>query len=164
MAIWSPWLFAQKVVEYPRRLMCLLQWREVFRETLSYKNYALAIIVVFMLTPLVFIAILYNIIYVKLKTQTIPGEQSANANEQRVKRERNVLKMSTAIVGRFCSMLSALHCHGNCNPDCILHTVLWLSLLYGCCPDYVPRKLAINPFICLLFSKNYLQSLRNLLK
>ncbi|KAL9968147.1 hypothetical protein ACROYT_G026483 [Oculina patagonica] len=98
MATWSPYLFANKLVEYPGEQACLMQWNEVFGESSSYANYTLAILVVFFYTPLVLIAILYTIIYVKLKSQTIPGEQSVNAGEQRKKRERNVLKMAIAIV------------------------------------------------------------------
>ena len=51
--------------------------------------------------PWVLITILYIIIYLKLKSQTIPGEQSANAGQQRQQRERNVLKMAIAIVFEF---------------------------------------------------------------
>ena len=55
-------------------------------------------IIVFNFVPLVLIAVLYIIIYLKLKSQMIPGEQSANAGQQRQQRERNVLKMAIVIV------------------------------------------------------------------
>ncbi|KAL9967044.1 hypothetical protein ACROYT_G025201 [Oculina patagonica] len=98
MAIFSPYLFAAKLAKDPGGLTCALQWNEVFGESSSYKNYILAMLVVLVYNPLVLIAMLYIIIYSKLKSQTIPGEQSANAGQQRVKRERNVLKMAIAIV------------------------------------------------------------------
>ena len=53
---------------------------------------------IFYLIPLVFIAVLYITIYIKLRSQKIPGEQSANAGQHRQQRERNVLKMAVAIV------------------------------------------------------------------
>ena len=55
-------------------------------------------IVVFNFIPLGLIAILYIIIYLKLKSHKIPGEQLANVGKQRQQRERNVLKMTIAIV------------------------------------------------------------------
>jgi len=51
------------------------------------------------------IAILYIIIYGKLKSQRIPGKQSVNAGQQRQQRERNVLKMAIAIVLGFTGCL-----------------------------------------------------------
>ncbi|XP_078377699.1 QRFP-like peptide receptor [Oculina patagonica] len=101
MAIFSPYLFAAKLAKDPGGLTCALQWNEVFGESSSYKNYILAMLVVLVYNPLVLIAMLYIIIYSKLKSQTIPGEQSANAGQQRVKRKRNVLKMAIAIVVGF---------------------------------------------------------------
>ena len=55
-------------------------------------------LIVFNFVPLVLIVVLYIIIYLKLKSQMIPGEQSANAGQQRQQRERNVLKMAIVIV------------------------------------------------------------------
>ena len=76
-----------------------MHWNEVFGETLPFENYFVAFSVVFIFIPLVLIAILYIIILLKLKSQKIPGEQSANIEaEQRRQRERNVLKMAFAIV------------------------------------------------------------------
>ena len=47
------------------------------------------------------LAILYSIIFIKLKTQVHPGEQSTNNQQQRDRRNRNVLQMSIAIVTVF---------------------------------------------------------------
>ena len=60
------------------------------------------ILIVFIVISLVLISILYITIFLKLKSQKIPGEQSVNAEaEQRRQMERNVLKMTTAIVSGF---------------------------------------------------------------
>ena len=101
IAFKSPELFVIKLVEYPEKLVCEFHWNEVFGETSSPANYLLSFIVVFIFIPLVLIAILYIIIYLKLNSQKIPGEQSANARQQRQQRERNVLKMAIAIVVGF---------------------------------------------------------------
>ncbi|XP_078377073.1 QRFP-like peptide receptor [Oculina patagonica] len=164
MAIWSPHLFARKLVEYPGGLGCWLQWREAFGEFSSYKKYLLAIHVVGINTLFVLIAILYAIIYIKLKSQTIPGEQSVNAGEQRVKRERNVLKMAIAIVLGFAV--------------CWLpYSIMWILILlvsdtWSCGFQYFNSvaylmsraNCAINPCICLIFSTNYRQALKKLLR
>ncbi|CAH3193973.1 unnamed protein product [Porites evermanni] len=62
--------------------------------------YRLAISTIFIFIPVLLVA-LYSIILIKLKKQAHPGEQSANAEEQRTRRNRNVLKMAIAIVLAF---------------------------------------------------------------
>ena len=164
MAIWSPFLFAHKLFENPGGVQCWLHWNEVFGESSSYENYLLAIFVVNIYTPLVLIAILYTIIYFKLKTKIIPGEQSANARQQREKRERNVLKMAIAIVLGFAVCWLPISIMG------IL--ILFVSDKWPCGFKYFfcvasfmfLSNCAINPCICFIFSKNYRQSLRNLLR
>ncbi|XP_020622538.1 RYamide receptor-like [Orbicella faveolata] len=98
IAVYSPVLFVCKVVEHPEKLVCQQNWNELFGESSSHENYFVSCIVVFTFIPLVLITILYVTILLKLKSQRIPGEQSANAGQQRQQRERNVLKMAIAIV------------------------------------------------------------------
>jgi len=93
-----PELLAFELVEYQRELVCERHWNEVFGESSSSENYLLSYIVGFTFIPLVLIAIIFIFIYLKLKSQKIPGEQSANAGQQRQQRERNVLEMAIAIV------------------------------------------------------------------
>ncbi|XP_078376775.1 QRFP-like peptide receptor [Oculina patagonica] len=164
MATFSPYLFAHKLVEYQGGQMCVAQWNEVFGDSLYFANYRLALFVVGFFIPLVLIAILYITIYLKLKSQTMPGEQPENARQQRLKRERNVLKMATAIVVGFAV--------------CWLpFTIWWILFLFvsstvSCGLQYfwfvatpmARANCAINPCICFIFSKNYRQSLRNLLR
>ena len=100
MAVHSPYLVAFKLAVYPGKLLCLAQWNEAFGESFSFNNYFLAIFVAFFYIPIVMLTILYSIIVIKLKSQKRPGEQSTNAEQQRAKRNRNVLKM--AIVLKTC--------------------------------------------------------------
>ena len=163
MATWSPYLLAYKLVD-PRGVACRLQWKIIFREYSSFKNTMLAKIVVIVVTPLVLIAILYIIIYSKLKSQTIPGEQSANARQQREKRERNVLRMAIAIVLSFavCWLPYII----------LLILFLFVSDIWSCGFQYfwsfaivlTNANCAINPCICFIFSGNYRQALKNLLR
>ena len=60
--------------------------------------YRLAISTIFIFIPTVQLVALYSIIMIKLKKQVHPGEQSAKAEEQSTRRNRNVLKMAMAIV------------------------------------------------------------------
>ena len=102
MARYSPYLFAVKLVDYQGGLACRLRWNEALGESSSRNNYLASVLVVFCFIPLVLItAILYTIIYLKLKSKKIPGEQSVNAGQQRQQRERNLLKMAIAIVVGF---------------------------------------------------------------
>ena len=164
MAVQSPYLFAYKLVEYQGGLVCDLRWKEVFGESSSYSNYVLPILIIFCFIPLVLIAILYVIIYIKLKSQKIPGEQSANAGQQRQQRERNVLKMAIAIVLGFAV--------------CWLpFSIYWFlrffkSHIWSCGLQYfanfaffmVRINCATNPCICIIFSKNYRIGLKNLFR
>ena len=85
IAVYSPYLFVFKLAEYPGGLVCALSWKEVFGESSSYDNYLLPLLMIFHVIPLVLIGTLYITIYRKLKSQKIPGEQSAtldnNANK-----------------------------------------------------------------------------------
>ena len=163
MAIQSPYLFAMKVVEYPEELMCERKWSEAFGESSSLEKYSVATFIVLFYAPLALITVLYIIIHSKLKSQKIPGEPSVKAGQQRMKRERNVLKMSIAIVLVFAV--------------CWLpHTIYWVLVLFfgpytSCGFKYFAyfafflahSYCAINPCICFIFSGNYRQGLKNLL-
>ena len=102
VAVLLPNLFALKLVkDQAGNLHCVSTgWKAAFGESSSIANYFLAICVVFIYVPTVLLVILYSIV-VKLKTQKIPGEQSDNAEQQRGKRNSNVLKMAIAIVVGF---------------------------------------------------------------
>ena len=122
--------------------------------------------VIFLCFPLVLMATLYIIIYFKLKAQKIPGEQSANFEaKQRQQRERNVLKMTIAIVLGFVVCFL---------PFYIMYLlVLFASdIVMSCDFQYfsffaflmVSANCAINPCICFIFSSNYREGLKTLLR
>ena len=167
VAVLCPGLIAIKLVKNPGWIdLCVWQWNEAFGDYSSFENYVVAMFVVFRYIPLVLIAILYLTIALKIKSHTIPGEQSVNAREQRLKRERNVLKMSIAIVLAFavCWLPQTIYwlltisssdnaMKSSCGFRYFAHIALFLA----------PSNCAINPFICFIFSGNYRQGLKNLL-
>ena len=166
IAVNSPYLFVRKLVEYPEKLVCELHWNEVFGDSSSYENYVLSYMVVFFFNPLVLITIVYIIIYLNLKSQKIPGEQLANAEQQRHQRERNVLEMAIAIVLGFAVCWL---------PVAIFWCILFFTdtiILPNCGGPhyfYVVQSLAlancaINPCICFIFSRNYRNELKALFK
>jgi len=169
VAVFSPYLFVFKRVEYQAgNLHCVSTgWKAALGESSSLANYFLAICVVFICVPTVLLVILYSIIVVKLKTQKIPGEQSVNAEQQRAKRNRNVLKMAIAIVVGF------VLCWVPWSITNFLSLFAWESdrtLPFG---FYLYHHIAflisllsfvINPCICFTFSGNYRQGLKRLLK
>jgi len=155
----------QRLVEFPRGFVCLLHWKDVFRESSFLENHYLTTAVVFALILLMLIAILYSIIYIKLKSQKIPVEQSVNAEQQRQLREGNVLKMAIAIVLGFALcwlpyVISAFlvafaeHMISSCGFLCAF-TVANLMARASC---------AINPCICFVFSQNYRKGLKTVLR
>ena len=165
MTMLSPYLFALKLFEQPAGLGCVLQWNEAFGESSSAENYRVSNVIVFKFIPLVLIAILYIIIYIKLKSQNLPGEQSANAGQQRQQRERNVLKMSIAIVLGFAVCLLpyaiSLILVGR------LNNITWscgLQYFFAISVFMAYANCAINPCICFIFSRNYRAGLKTLLR
>ena len=114
---------------------------------------------------IVLLVILYSIILIKLKLQAPPGEQSPNVEKQRKRRNKNALRMAIAIV------LAFLFC---CVPNTTARLIMMLnnSVSYSCSFKlftifahlmYI-ANCTVNPFICLIFSSNYRQGLRKLLK
>ena len=163
MAVHSPYLAVSKLVEYPGGMRCTSQWRETFGANAN-RNFVLVVAIVFFYTPFVLLAILYSVILIKLKRQAHPGEPSANAEEQRTRRIRSVLKMAIAIVVVFficwipmftnwtISVLSAPMSSISCS-----------FILYDLITSFMPlANCALNPIICLIFSGNYRQALKRL--
>ena len=154
-----------ELVEHKEGMVCVRKWYEVFGESLSYRNYIVSMLVVFWYVAMVLIAILYMTVVIKLKSQNIPGEGSANGREQQSRRQKNVLKMSIAIVVTF------IVCW-------LPATIWWFLILYppdstvtaSCGFQYfrviafcvAHSNSAINPCISFIFSGNYRQGLKNL--
>ena len=165
MAVHSPYLVAYTLVKYPERKRCELLWQEAF-EGSTYPNYLLAGAIVFFYTPFVLLVILYSIIMIKLKTQVHPGEQSANAEEQRTRRNRNVLKMAIAIVVVFficwIPFFSNFIISSFSAPDSRILSSCSFNLYYIVTILMAYANCAINPIICLILSSNYRQALKRL--
>ena len=164
MAIHSPYLFGFKLVESYGGLVCRWHWKEAFGESSSFQNYFLSVIVAVAFIPFVATAILYIIIFLKLKSQVSPGVQLANAGQQRQQRERNVLKMATAIVLGFavCWLPFAIG----------VLISLFASNMRSCGFQYfysvalfiARANCAINPCVCFIFSVNYREGLKTLFR
>ena len=98
MATFIPYLVAFKLVEYRHEYKCVQQWMRVFDDSLSVTKYFMALFIAFFYIPFVLMFILDLTIFLKLKSQRGQGERSMNAQIQRLRRERNALKLSIAIV------------------------------------------------------------------
>ena len=165
MAIWCSDLIASKMVESPEGLACVRDWNDAFGESLSFKNFSLVMHVVFVYVPLVFIAIVYSAIALKIKSQKIPGEQSTNTREKRLKRERNVLKLSVAIVLGFalCWLPLSIVWFMLFNSDRTITSSCGFYYFWSVSIFLAMSNCAINPWICICFGGNYRQGLKNLL-
>ena len=165
MAMTSPYLFAVKLVEYQGQLTCDLRWSEAFGDSSFTANYFLFSYVVILYIPLASLIILYSTILYKLNSRKIPGELTVNAEGQRARRNRNLLKMAISIVVAFvlCWLpLSVIH---------LLHHFAWdtgipscgILLYWSVAWIVATSNCAINPFICFAFSGNYRRGLKRLL-
>ena len=165
IAAFSPYLFASKVVENPGGLQCVQRWKEAIGESFYVKKYNLALFVVFFCISLAIVSILYSIIVIKLKSQQIPGEQSAIAQQQRANRNRNVLKMASAIV------LGFVLCWVPYSFERFLYSFVGPKRLPCSFFIYITitrfiafSNCAINPCICFTFSSNYRSGFKRLLR
>ena len=187
MILQTPNLFYRKLVTCPGMIACKWEWTKTVGGLPSIKNYTLGQFILFFYFPLVLITILYMIIIFRLKSQKFPGEQSVNARE-RSARERNVLKMSFAIVKRHRAfriwrsknlyilyyiliVLAFVLCW---IPFSIYWALLLLSsnstMISSCGFKFfsiiafllVLAYGAINPWICFIFCRQYRQGLKNL--
>ena len=154
-----------ELVEYQEGLVCVHKWNEVFGESLSYRSYEVSMLVAFWYVPMVLIAILYMTVVIKLKSQNIPGEGSANGREQQSRRQKNVLKMSIAIVVTFivCWLPATIRWFlVSYQPDSTMTASCgfqYFALIASCLAHF---NSAINPCISFIFSGNYRQGLKNL--
>ena len=158
-----PYLFTYNLVEYQEGKRCMNQGEVIFGEKSSFGIYLLSACILFFYIPFVVLVILYSIILIKLKNQVHPGEQSASVEEQRTRRNRNVLKMTIAIVVAFfiCWIPFSIQ----------LVTIYFIPKITLDCKFFVSFNVAlfmaytncaINPIICLTFTRNYRQGLRRL--
>ena len=114
---------------------------------------------------IVLLVILYSIILIKLKLQAPPGEQSTNVEKQRKRRNKNVLRM---VIGIFLAFLFCYVPHTTARLILTLNFSVWFSCSFRLFTIFASlmfiANCAVNPFICLIFSSNYRQGLRKLLK
>ena len=162
-AFHSPYLFTFNLVEDQEEKRCMNQREVIFGETSSFGIYVLSGSILFFYIPFVALVILYSVILIKLKRQVHPGEQSASAEEQRKRRNRNVLKMTVAIVVAFfiCWIPFSIQLVTSYFvPKNTLDCKFWVSYYVALFMAYT--NCAINPIICLTFTSNYRQALRRL--
>ena len=158
-----PNLFNFNLVKDQEEKRCMNQWEVIFGGTSAFGIYVLSVSIFAFYIPFVVLVILYSIILIKLKKQAHPGEQSARAEEQRTRRNRNVLKMTVAIVVVFfiCWIpFSIKLVTSYFVPQTTLDCKFLVSLDVALFMAYT--NCAINPIICLTFSSNYRQALRRL--
>ena len=161
-----PDLLTFELVEHPEGTWCVRRWKRVFGESSSFASFLLAYNILFTYIPVLLLVILYSIIFIKLKTQVHPGEQSTNNQQQRDRRNRNVLQMSIAIVTVFVlcwlpgvtTILIILYqdssTHFSCSFWIYYEVAFYMNTAY----------FAINPVICFMFSSNYRKALKRLIK
>ena len=160
-AINLPKCLAVRFIEYPEHFKCELRWNQMFGKLSSHANYLLAKSVVLFYCPAILISVLYSIIICKLKSQSTPGENSLQAEQKRIKRNKNVVKMSIAIIVGFflCwipwsihSLLIEFNIYSGCNVSFSWVTDGIMVLLTS----------AVNPCNCFMFSSNFRMGLKKI--
>ena len=165
-AVSSPRLFANELVESRKGTRCVSRWKKAFGESSSQASSHLAYFSLFIYIPVLLLVILYSIIVIKLKTQAHPGEQSANSQQQRDRKNRNVLQMSIAIVTVFvlCWLPHSANVLIIQYQDTFTHLSCSFRIYYQVTFYMAIAYCAINPVICFMFSRNYRKALKRLIK
>ena len=166
VAVSSPRLFANELVESPEGTWCVTRRKKAFGESLSYASFVLAYSSLFIYIPVLLLVTLYSIIVIKLKTQAHPGEQSANSQQQRDRKNRNVLQMSIAIVTVFglCWLPVSINFLIILYQDTLTHLSCSFWIYDEVTIYMATAYCAINPVICFMFSSNYRKALKRLIK
>ena len=158
-ALSAPTFFASTYA-YSGKLKC--EW---WSEESFVKYYTYALPVVFCVISFFLIVVLYSVILFKLKSQKIPGEQSINAVEKRIKMQRNVLKMVAAIVIAF------VLCWVPYTVFIFLHVFVKNNINFLSCDEKpfwffavftTHMHSAISPCLCFTFSGNFRRGLKRL--
>ena len=166
MVAHSPYLLARTLVVNHETLLCEWKWNETLGNYLPKKDYYTGVFVFLAIIPFILLTTLYFIILYKLKSQQIPGEQTANAKKQRVTRHKKVLKMALAIV------LGFAICWAPFNILAFLVFFVWKAIPQISCSlihfQFIAlfmtyASCAINPCICFIFSGTYRQCLKGLI-
>ena len=150
IAVNSPKLFVLKLVEYPEKLVCSRRWSEAFGESSSQKNYLLSFKVASRFIPLVLIAILYIIIYIKLRSRAL-GQLWTTTKTKGAK----CVKDGHCYSVRVCNVLASprylaysLHVYGH-DPM----AELYLPTLFLHCPIYGSGKLCYKSLYLFSFQQ-----------
>ena len=167
MAICSPYLVALNLVENAGKMTCTyeLHWNDAFGESSSFADYVLSVYVVILYVPLALLIVLYSVILCTLKSRKIAGQRLVNAGNEREKMNRNVLKMAIAIVVAFVlcwtpiSIVNLLKFFA-WNERYPCGTFLYMSRVIV--SFMAQSNCAVNPWICLIYSRAYRQGLKRL--
>ncbi|CAH3185396.1 unnamed protein product [Porites lobata] len=161
----SQYLLTLELVEHPEVAWCVRRWKRVFGESSSFASFLLAYNILFTYIPVLLLVILYSI-FIKLNTQVHPSEQSTNNQQQWKRRNRNVLQMSIAIVTVF--VLCCLPYNTNHltieYQDSSAHFSCSFQIYFNVTYFLIHAYCAINPIICFMFSSNYRQGEKRLMK
>ena len=166
MLVAIPHLLANKLFEFDGKFICLpILRKDVLGDGISMADYYLGLATLFIYFPSVFLTIIYTTIFTKLKSQKIPGERSTHSERQRSKQNRNVLRMAVAIVLTFIlcqlpgSIIVVLFLHKANSVNCAFlaySSIVILATLFV--------YSAVNPCICLVFSGNYREGLKRVIR
>lgn len=167
LALHSPYLFIRQLRGSTDGLKCYVDWKKAFGSVASYKSYIISLFFLQVVVPFALLTILYSVIILKVKHQTIPRSASVSNRERRrrIRQERNVLKMALAIV----------ICFGICMAPLNIYIILFLFMSRNGLPCNINifRTIAffffyascgVNPCVCFLFSQSYRKGLKNILR
>ncbi|XP_078372109.1 neuropeptide FF receptor 2-like [Oculina patagonica] len=154
MAIHSPYFYTFRLETVNGATFCITNWEPAFNHELTHMRYYTALLVTVLIVPLVAVSILQTITLAKLRSDKLVPFRTSIANQQRIKRNKKLLKMSMAIALAFalCWLpflaLQFLHLYFSSSiPQCSLGFTVFgqFAILFSLC------HCVVNPCICFTF-------------
>ena len=149
----SIFLYVYRIIEFKGKVYCIEKWEPLIPDYINTVISA-ADFIVFYTLPLLEIIILYSAIIYKIWVRKIPGQVTTANQQLELKAKKNVLKMLVIAVLTFAlfwlpmKIVMVILTLGNLR--CFRSpTLAFLTLFLGCI------NCAINPFIYIVFSRDY---------
>jgi hypothetical protein len=165
----SPYFEVVRLNKKGNDFYCELSWAPTFDHTRSMQIFGTTACVLFIIIPFILLSVMYSVILLILKRQTIAKPQARSVSLRRQRNKRNIVFMALAIVLAFAG------CWGPYNGFIFTLTIVWrwkvpsyLAELDLATFQYVTHFLtcinaALNPCIYFVFIQSYRSALKNLI-
>ncbi|KAJ7392973.1 hypothetical protein OS493_008218 [Desmophyllum pertusum] len=158
MAFHSPYFYTMRLVANGNHQECQSSWEPAFDNRSAHLRYNIFLFITVLLIPLLVISVLYIVIVIKLRKDTMASYRSERGARRKRERNRNLQRMVVATVTAFLicwTLYSVIHFLKLFSPWTVPKCSKSFKIV-----DYISRLLAssycaVNPCICFIFVRNF---------